>query len=160
MRFIADAMLGTLAKWLRILGYDTLYDPALGDHQMVRLARADGRILLTRDTELARRRGLRLLFIASQDLESQIRQVVSVFDLQPDGGATRCSVCNELLRPIDRAQARERVPTYVAKTQTSFSICPACQRIYWPGSHWKRMEAWLSQLQLQDLDGGAGENSI
>lgn len=152
-------MLGTLAKWLRILGYDTLYDPALDDHQLVRLARADDRVLLTRDTELARRKGLRLLLVTSQELEDQIRQVVAELDLEPDGASSRCSVCNEPLRPMDRSLARERVPAYVADTQQSFKICPICQRVYWPGSHWQRMDAWLSRLRLRHDDGGTSENS-
>jgi uncharacterized protein with PIN domain len=152
-------MLGTLAKWLRILGYDTLYDPALDDHQLVRLARADGRVLLTRDTELARRPGLQSLLVASQDLQSQIRQVLIGLDLKPDWTETRCTLCNERLRPIDRASARARVPAYVAETQHAFTTCPACQRVYWRGTHWQHMQEWLSQLGLLDVDRGASQDS-
>ena len=144
-------MLGTLAKWLRILGYDTLFDPDLDDHQLVRLARAEGRVLLTRDRELARRRGVRTLLIASQDLEAQIAQVLSDLDLEPAPTLSRCLVCNEPLQPLDREAARQRVPPYVAQTQNAFKICPACQRVYWAGTHRRRMQERLDRIIQRKL---------
>jgi uncharacterized protein len=101
MRFVADAMLGTCAKWLRILGYDTSFDPELDDHQLVRLARAEGRVLLTRDRDLARRRGVRVLLIASERLEEQVAQVLLDLELEPDAAFSRCPVCNEPLEAVD-----------------------------------------------------------
>jgi uncharacterized protein with PIN domain len=139
-------MLGTLAKWLRILGYDTLYDPALDDHQLVRLARAGNRILLTRDRELAQRRGVRLLLVEAEELEDQVRQVLSDLDLVPGGAFSRCPVCNESLQALDRAAAEARVPSYVAKTQRTFRLCPGCERVYWRGTHWKQMGERLAGL--------------
>jgi uncharacterized protein with PIN domain len=132
-------MLGTLAKWLRILGYDTVFDPALDDNQLVRLARAEDRVLLTRDRELAQRRGLRVLLIASQRLDDQVRQVLDDLQLESNRAFSRCPVCNELLKPMDWETARSRVPVYVARTQQDFHFCPACQRIYWRGTHWQQM---------------------
>jgi uncharacterized protein with PIN domain len=145
--FVADAMLGTLAKWLRILGYDTLYDPALDDYQLMRLARAEGRVLLTRDRELAGRRGVHALLIESEDLDGQIRQVMAGLDLEPDRSFSRCPVCNEPLQPLDREAARARVPAYVAQTHQTFKICPGCQRVYWRGSHWQRMAGRLARFR-------------
>jgi uncharacterized protein with PIN domain len=147
MRFIVDAMLGTLAKWLRILGYDTLFDSELDDHQVVRLARAEGRTLLTRDRELARRRGLRVLWIASQELDEQIRQVLVELDLETQRSFSRCPICNELLEPVDPNVARSRVPAYVAQVHQEFSHCPSCQRVYWRGTHWQKMDEQLTRLQ-------------
>jgi uncharacterized protein with PIN domain len=155
-------MLGSLAKWLRILGYDTLFDPGLDDHQLVRLARAEGRVLLTRDRELARRRGVRRVLIASERLDEQIRQVWAELDLEPfaqaggarsetfahrRGRAPRCPVCNESLQTIDLEAARSRVPPYVAETQQVFCLCPACQRVYWRGTHWQHMQQYLEEIQ-------------
>lgn len=144
-------MLGTLAKWLRILGYDTLYDPALDDHQLVRQARAEGRVLLTRDRELARRRGMRALLINSERLDDQIRQVLQDLGLGIDrfktDGPSRCPVCNEVLATMDRQTARARVPAYVAQTHQQFKHCPGCRRVYWRGSHWQRMDGFLDQLE-------------
>jgi uncharacterized protein len=145
--FIADAMLGTLAKWLRILGYDTLFDPALDDYQLMRLARAEDRVLLTRDRELARRHGLRALLIESEHLDDQIRQVLANLDLEPGQSFSRCPICNEPLQPLDREAARARVPDYVAQTHETFKICPACQRVYWRGTHWQHMEEQLTRFR-------------
>lgn len=146
-------MLGTLAKWLRILGYDTVLDPALDDHQLARLARAEGRVLLTRDRELARRRGLAAVLVASENLEEQIRQVLAELDLVPERTYSRCPVCNVPLQNLDAAAARAHVPPYVARTQEQFSICPACHRVYWRGTHWQQMESRLARIRS-----GSGES--
>jgi uncharacterized protein with PIN domain len=147
MRFIADAMLGTLAKWLRILGYDTVFDPGLDDHQLVRRARAEGRVLLTRDRELAQRRGVTVLSVTGEALDDQIRQVVSELNLAPEHSFSRCPVCNSGLKAIDIESARARVPAYVAKTHKQFKACPGCRRVYWRGSHWRKMDEQLSRLR-------------
>ena len=139
-------MVGTLAKWLRILGYDTCYDPAMDDHQLVRLARAEGRVLLTRDRELARRPGLNTVFVNAESLEAQIGQVLTELELEPDRSFSRCPVCNEQLAEVDREVARRRVPKYVAQTQESFRACPGCQRIYWRGTHWQQMDEQLARI--------------
>ncbi len=147
MRFLADAMLGTLAKWLRILGYDTLFDPELDDHQLVRLARAEDRMLLTRDRALARRRGVRVLLIAGEHLDDQVDQVLIDLDLKPDGAFSRCPVCNEALETIDLDAARARVPAYVAQTHRTFRLCSICQRVYWRGTHWQKMDEQIAQFR-------------
>ena len=139
-------MLGTLAKWLRILGYDTQYDPNLDDHHLVGLARAQDRVLLTRDQELARRRGLSVLLVTSERLDAQIGQVLAELELEPDRSFSRCPVCNVPLAEMDREKAQARVPAYVAQTQQVFKSCPACQRIYWRGSHWQRMNDQLARM--------------
>ncbi len=143
IKFLADAMLGRLATWLRILGYDTAYDAQADDHTLARIARAEGRILLTRDTQLVRRRGLRSLLIDSQDVTDQVRQVLTVFHLEPSGAFSRCAVCNVLLEAIDPAEAQPHVPPYVFHTQRRFHRCPHCGRIYWRGTHWAAMQARL-----------------
>lgn len=140
-------MLGTLAKWLRILGYDTVFDPALDDHQLVRLARAEGRILLTRDRELARRRGLSVVLIASEQLDGQIGQVLADLALAPRRSMSRCPICNDLLEPISLDAARSRVPAYVARTHRTFHTCPSCRRVYWRGTHWQQMDQRLARIQ-------------
>ena len=143
-------MLGTLARWLRILGYDAVFDPTLGDHQLVRLARAENRVLLTRDRELARRRGVRLLFIDSEDLDEQILQVLSDLELAPDRSFSRCPVCNQALECLDPVAAAAQVPAYVAQTQKEFRHCPTCQRVYWRGTHWQQLEQTLARLGLSE----------
>jgi uncharacterized protein with PIN domain len=142
-------MLGTLAKWLRILGYDTVYDADLDDHQLVRLARAQDRVLLTRDRELAMRRGVRILSVKSEGLDDQVRQVLAELELETDRSYSRCPVCNEPLQILDREAARGRVPPYVAQTRKTFKSCPECRRVYWRGTHWRRMDEQLAQFRLQ-----------
>jgi uncharacterized protein with PIN domain len=143
-------MLGTLAKWLPILGYDAIYDPGLDDYPLMRLARAQDRVLLTRDGELSRRRGVRSLLIESQVLDEQIRQVLDELGLESTPSFSRCPVCNGVLAPLDRQAARSLVPAYVAKTQEQFRRCPGCGRVYWQGSHWRHIEERLEALRSEE----------
>lgn len=147
MRFVVDAMLGTLAKWLRILGFDALFDSTWDDHHLVRLCRAEDRVLLTRDHQLALRRGVRVLLIESETLEDQLRQVLDELDLEPNHTFSRCPVCNEHLQTLDPEEARSRVPPYIAQTRSRFKSCPQCHRVYWRGTHWEHMEKTVTQLR-------------
>ncbi len=151
MKFIADSMLGSLAKWLRILGYDTLYFPNLDDDELAYRAIAEDRVLLTRDQELARRRGVRALLIESASLEEQILQVFRELKLETRNCFSRCPVCNEPLTPVDKESIRDRVPPYVFQTHEQFSLCPGCQRVYWRGSHWQKMKEMLDSLFPEHL---------
>ena len=139
-------MLGTLAKWLRILGYDTVFEPGLDDHQLVRQARAEGRTILTCDRQLAERRGVCTLLVTANDLDDQVLQVLADLHLEPERSYSRCPVCNTTLQEIDIEMARTLVPAYVARTQKQFKSCPGCQRVYWRGTHWQKMEKRLSRL--------------
>src|SRR5215470_3526481 len=132
-KFIADAMLGRLAKWLRLLGIDTIYEPDLSDAELVRRAASEGRVLLTRDTRLLRRRGLPArLFITDDHFRDQLRQVVQAFNLDLEQVAfNRCTRCNALLIARTKTEVCGRVPAYVLDTQDQFFQCPQCQRIYW-----------------------------
>jgi len=146
IHFLADSMLGTLAKWLRIMGYDTVYDPALDDNALVRLARAEGRILLTRDTALLQRKGIQCLFIASEVLTEQLAQVMQTFSLHVDSPFTRCPVCNSPLEDVPKHEAWGQVPPFVFQTQDRFCLCPECNRFYWRGTHWQKMLAQVEKL--------------
>ena len=146
MRILADAMLGSLARWLRIMGYDTLYDPGLGDHELVRIARAEGRILLTRDRELTRRRNVAVLFVHGQRLEEQLQQVLGELPLPAPAPYSRCPVCNDCVEAMLRSEAWGLVPPYVFVTHDQFQLCPTCNRIYWRGTHWQHMQQTLRSL--------------
>ncbi len=149
VKFLADGMLGRLAKWLRILGFDTLYDPALDDYALLRLARAEGRVLLTGDRELAHRPGAQSLLIESTELEAQLRQVIVALHLHPDAAFSRCPVCNTPLETLERETVRDRVPAHVLKTYIEFRHCPHCDRVYWPGTHRARMLEMIARLTGQ-----------
>ena len=148
MKLLLDGMLGRLAKWLRILGYDTAYLPDLDDNHLVRLARAEGRILVTSDRELARRRGLACLLIESDDLEEQLQQVISDLKLETAQPFSRCPVCNTPLQDVEKRLVKDRVPPYVFQTQEQFSLCPQCDRIYWRGTHWANIRSQVSGCDL------------
>jgi uncharacterized protein with PIN domain len=137
-RFIADVMLGKLATWLRLLGCDVEYFPGIPDHDLVEMAERTGRVILTRDTELVRRRRARgnHFFVRGDGYRDQLRQVAERFSIAPFSRfMTRCLRCNEPLAAIDRSEVRERVPSYVFHTQYDFKKCGRCGRIYWKGTH-------------------------
>ncbi len=148
-RFIADAMLGKLARWLRVMGCDVEYSPEIGDAELVERAESSGRLILTRDTLLVRRRRARAnhFFVEGDHFRVQLRQVARAFAIDPFGRfLSRCLECNALLRDIDRAAAEGRVPPYVFATQEQFRVCPACGRLYWGGTHRERMMAELKEM--------------
>ena len=144
-RFLVDGMLGRLARWLRLLGYDAEYANDVPDSDIVRRARAEGRIVLTCDTGLARRRALRVLLIRGERVDEQLAQVVAALGLVFDGALTRCPVCNMLLDDVAREAVRQRVPPYVYGTQRGFRQCPGCGRVYWRGTHWQRIWAAIER---------------
>ena len=148
-RFIADGMLGKLATWLRILGCDVEYVGDLADDDLVERALRAGRIILTRDTLLVRRRKARdnHFFVTGDGWRDQLRQVVAAFGIDPAAGLfTRCVRCNEPLAAIDKPLAAGRVPPYVYETQDAFSACPSCGRIYWKATHRGEMERQLREI--------------
>lgn len=146
-RFLADAMLGRLATWLRILGYDAEYCRA-DDDTLLRRARDEERILLTRDTGILRRRQLPPhLFIQSDHVTAQVGQVVRTLGLDPSvPPARRCPRCNVVLELRTKAEAAGRVPEFVWSHHDSFWGCPTCGRIYWPGTHRQRMDETIRSL--------------
>jgi len=152
-RLIADAMLGALARWLRALDMDVAYDPALGGAELVARAVAEERTILTRDRRLIQRRQARNhLLIRSEVVDEQVRQVLEELGVRPDPGRFlgRCLRCNTPLEPIEAERARARVPPWVARTQEEFRACPACGRIYWPGTHVRRMAKRLERMVEMD----------
>ncbi len=151
-RFIVDQNVGKLAKWLRLMGFDTIFYEGGEDSPLVSRAFTEGRVLLTRDTEIAKRRlarsgRLRVVLLDTEDPAAQIRQVFEVLHLdrrlEP---FTRCLEDNSPLEPIEKEKVRDMVPAYVFKTQREFMRCPACRRIYWRGTHWAAMVHRLEQI--------------
>ncbi len=141
-------MLGRLARWLRLLGYDTAFLHDASDHELARIARSEGRVLLTRDRALAVRRGLDTLLIRSEQLEEQLEQVQDALGPPPDPSLSRCSVCNVALDDLSPDEAADQVPPYIRRTHSEFRHCPECHRVYWSGSH---VEAMIERLNSLDL---------
>lgn len=139
--FAADAMLGRLARWLRVLGFDTHYDEAIADPELVRIAREEGRVLLTRDRHLLRElRPERALEIQRDDPLEQLRDVVNALALAaPRELFTRCMLDNAPLRELEGEEALMRLPPGVRGIAGPVRQCPVCGRVYWLGSHARRM---------------------
>ena len=147
--FIADSMLGRLARWLRALGFDVAYDPFAEDRALLRRAREAGRVLLTRDSRLVQVRDCPpYIFVESDRLEDQLAQVKEAAGLNFAEVCflTRCMECNGLLSEVDKASIRCEVPPYVFSTQTDFRRCPRCRRVYWGGTHVPRLQERLRRL--------------
>jgi uncharacterized protein with PIN domain len=143
LRLLADAMLGRLTRWLRILGYDTVYAPDTDDNELLRIARAQDRVLLTADHKLAARRGARTLLIEAQGLADQLRQVRTALGPSPGGEFSRCVACNGELVLADKSELAGRLPPYVLAAHQEFRRCPDCGRVFWPGTHVESMRARL-----------------
>ncbi len=152
IKFVADHNVGKLAKWLRMMGYDTVFFNGSNDSEMVARALAEDRIILTRDTQIMKRGvitngRIKALLINSDVSVSQIRQVMEILKLDYQYKPfTRCLECNQPLEERSKGQVENRVPPYVFKTQSQYMECPACHRLYWRGTHWEAMTGKLSRL--------------
>jgi uncharacterized protein with PIN domain len=149
MKFIADSMLGKLAKWMRILGYDVEYFPRISDSDLVDRALETGLIILTRDNLLIRRKKARNnhFFVQGDDYRDQLRQIVKRFPPPGDQHIfTRCLICNKILEPVEKPLVKDKVPPYVFETQEVFSTCPSCQRIYWEATHKEHLLRHLGEI--------------
>ena len=152
IKFFADNNVGKLAKWLRMMGYDTLFFNGSDDSHMVAIALAEGRVILTRDTQIMRRRvvtsgQLKAILIQGDKPEQQMRQVIDSLNLDCQFRPfTICLECNQPLLPRSKEQVKDLVPPYVFQTQVKYVECPTCHRIYWRGTHWQAMTEKLKKF--------------
>ncbi len=144
-------MLGKLAKWLRIAGFDVLYSNRYTDEELVSLSAREERVLLSRDTRLLVQRSVRhFIFLESDRVQEQMKQIFRTTATTAIPGLfTRCLTCNEALSDIDREEVRGRVPPYVFQTQENFKFCARCQKIYWAGTHRQSVLRMLEKLTNQ-----------
>ena len=141
LRFVADAHLGGLARFLRMLGFDTLHRNAFSDEEIRRLAETEGRIVLTRDRELLKCREIaRGAYVRALKPEAQLREVAERYGLEAHARPfSLCLACNLPLQPTDRGEVAARVPPAVLELHEHFVRCPGCNGVFWPGSHHRRM---------------------
>ena len=141
LRFVADAHLGGLARFLRMLGFDTLHRNAFSDVEIRRLAETEGRIVLTRDRELLKCREIaRGAYVRALKPEAQLREVAGRYGLEAHARPfSLCLACNLLLQPTERGAVAARVPPAVLELHEHFVRCPGCNGVFWPGSHHRRM---------------------
>jgi uncharacterized protein len=151
IRFVLDGHLGRLAAYLRMLGFDTWYERAADDPQLAGVASGEGRVLLTRDVGLLKRREVQFGYcVRSQKPHEQLREVARRFDLQPHFTPfQRCMDCNAPLDPVPKAEVCDLLPPHTRETKTEFSRCRDCRKIFWRGSHHARMLGWIEDLTAQ-----------
>ena len=151
--FVVDSNAGKLARWLRMIGYDTLFFRDIDDGQLVELALREGRVLVTRDTQIARRRvaengSLRVVLTRDDDPRRQLRHVMQELGLDWQGTEfSRCLECNRPLAPRGPEEVRDLVPPFVFRTQARYTQCPSCGRVYWHGTHWQSMKRALEEIR-------------
>ncbi len=152
MRFITDGMLGRLTRWLRMLGQDVKYSRSLNDEQLIKVAEAENRILLTRDLKLyqqARKRGVNTTLVEGATEAEKLASLAKQFDikLEIDVTISRCPKCNSPIKPISKNKIMERIPEATSTYYNKFWECSGCGQIYWQGSHWKRIEKTLKEAR-------------
>ncbi len=150
-RFVVDTHLGRLATYLRILGFDTLYDNNRNDRELSRISAQDNRILLTRDCGLLKRgEVVHGYFVRAKEPEQQVIEVLNRFDLF--SAATpfrRCLRCNSMLNPVAKNAVLDRLPPKTREHYDEFRTCPSCNRVYWAGSHYDHMQRFVQRLLRQ-----------
>jgi uncharacterized protein with PIN domain len=155
-KFIVDANVGKLARWLRMLGYDTMFVNDIDDGVLVDIGLKEERVLLTKDTQIMLRRAVtsgkvKALLTSEDDPKKQMRRVITEMKLDREREFTLCLECNVPLIPRSKDEVRDLVPPYVYKTQTQYHQCPACGRIYWRGTHWENMKQVLGILMEAEV---------
>ena len=138
-RFIADCHLGKLAKYLRFMGFDTLYFNTISDNELIKLANENKRIILTRDRVLSQRKNSPSFYLNSIENLKQLQLLNEKFDLKSYELKSRCTICNTQLKTIEKSKIEHKLPPKVKIYFEKFEICEMCNRIYWHGDHYKRM---------------------
>jgi len=148
MKFVVDCMLGKLAKWLKILGFDALFFSKIEDDALLDIAADENRVLLTRDTGLIEKsKRIKLLFIESENWRTQVEQVLDEFDLWRDVKPnSRCIECNVRIKDLPREKAKNLVTPFVFENADTFALCPDCGRVFWRGTHLKDMETKIDDF--------------
>jgi len=149
MKFILTKELGRLAKWLRILGFDTEYCQKDNLSSLIIQALRDERIIISRNQHLPLSKGIKIILIGAEKIKEQVAEALKKLNLQAQEGAmfSRCILCNVELKDIAKDKVKEKVPEYVYQTQKDFITCPKCKRIYWPGTHWGNVEKILTEIK-------------
>ncbi|WP_028104207.1 Mut7-C RNAse domain-containing protein [Pseudoduganella violaceinigra] len=157
VRFVADAHLGGLARLLRMAGFDTLYDNRIDDPTVASLSQDEGRIALTRDRDLLKRRGITHgCYVRALKPALQFAEIFQRLDLAASARPfTLCLACNAPLQPVAKAEVAAQLPPSVRAAHDAFLTCDVCRGVFWRGSHWRRMQVLLAS---QGVAGGERES--
>jgi len=157
MKFLADQTLGKLSKWLRILGFDTIYYRGDIDRNFLRKAEREGRVVLTRKKDMANRSfSGRMILVSEDSIQRQLEEVIRKLLLkpEPDNFFSLCLKCNKELKEVSKRDVEGIVPNYVSEKYSNFRMCPECRNILWPGTHRNNMLDRVKKLRktLDDKD--------
>ncbi len=147
--------LGSLGRYLRLLGFDTLFDPALDDDELATISRNEERILLTRDRGLLKRSMVTHGYcVRSLDPRTQLREIFDRFDLKgPVKPFSRCASCNGAITPVPKAAVESMVPPKIREVFDRFAQCADCGKIYWKGSHFDAMGRFFEEILTPGSEG-------
>jgi uncharacterized protein with PIN domain len=151
MKYLCDQMLGTLAKWLRIYGFDTFYaNSKIDDSELIAISRKENRILITRDKKLlqrARRENLKTIEIKTTEINKQISKAIGDIEIDHSKVLSRCILCNTMVDEIKKNDVKGKVPEKVFNKNETFWFCPKCNKIYWKGSHYENMVEKINHIK-------------
>jgi len=143
MKILCDQMLGTLAKWLRIMGFDTFYANAeMSDEDLLNIAKGENRTIFTRDKELiirGKKKNLNVIAIETTDLDLQLNHALKHVNIDEKSILSRCTLCNTVLGAVEKNKVQEKVPSKVFENNEKFWFCSRCNKFYWMGSHYNEM---------------------
>ncbi|RKY32230.1 MAG: hypothetical protein DRP74_03115 [Candidatus Omnitrophota bacterium] len=150
MKFLLTKELGRLARWLRILGFDSEYFNQERAGALIIKALRESRIIITRNHKLPQARGIKTVLLRNEKIHEQLIETLGELHIKADKERmfSRCIICNHELEEVSKKSVRDKVPEYVFKTQENFVTCPRCNRIYWQGTHWGNVNTTLEKLKL------------
>lgn len=150
MKILCDQMLGTLAKWLRIYGFDTFYaNSTISDDELIKISKDENRVLISRDkelTQIAKKENIKTMELKTTDIDEQIKAVLKDLELDESMVLSRCIICNTEVEELRKDEIKEKVPKRVFENNERFWICKNCNKIYWKGSHYEKMIEKIKSL--------------
>ena len=151
MKYLCDQMLGTLAKWLRIYGFDTFYaNSEMDDNELINISKNEKRVLITRDKNLlqkARKEKIKAIEINTTDIDQQINKVINQEKVDTSNILSRCILCNTEIEEIKKEKVKQMVPKRVFEANEKFWFCPKCKKVYWKGTHYEKMIEKMNVLK-------------
>ena len=158
MKFVADGMLGSLARWLRMMGHDVEFPAVLDDDKLMVLAKKENRILLTRDLELYKRsttRGIDVFYVEGKNESERLGALAKRFGitLEIDLSVSRCPRCNTMIQPVSKEEIANKVEKNTFAHYDEFWVCPKCGKVYWQGAHWPKIRETLEEAKRRANEG-------
>ncbi len=150
MKLLCDQMLGSLAKWLRILGFDTFYaNKEITDEELLNIAKIENRTIVSRDKELilrGKKQNINVIEIKNTDLDDQLNLVLNLIKIDEKLVLSRCTLCNTILKTIEKSKVEGKVPRKVFDKQDNFWFCNRCNKFYWAGSHYDKITDKIKEI--------------